>query len=69
MLFLSVDMIREAERSAMENVSSIHLIENAAKVCFDELRNFNSVRVYCGKGNNGSDGYATAILLKKHGKR
>ena len=69
MLFLSVDMIREAEQRAMENVSSMHLIENAAKVCFDELRNFNSVRVYCGKGNNGSDGYATAILLKKHGKK
>ncbi len=69
MLFLSVEMIREAERKAMENVSSMHLIENAAKVCFDELRNFDSVRVYCGKGNNGSDGYATAILLKKHGKR
>ena len=27
------------------------------------------MRVYCGKGNNGSDGYATAILLKKSGKR
>ena len=69
MLFLSVDMIREAEKRAMENVSSMHLIENAAKVCFDELRDFNSVRVYCGKGNNGSDGYATALLLNKHGKR
>ena len=69
MLFLSVDMIREAEARAMENVSSTHLIENAAKVCFDEIKEFNSVRVYCGKGNNGSDGYATAILLKKHGKR
>ena len=30
MLFLSVEMIREAERKAMENVSSMHLIENAA---------------------------------------
>ena len=69
MLFLSVDMIREAEKRAMENVSSMHLIENAARVCFNELKDFNSVRVYCGKGNNGSDGYATAILLKRHGKR
>ena len=69
MLFLSVDMIRAAEKKTMENVSAMHLIENAAKVCFDELKNFDSVRVYCGKGNNGSDGYATAILLKKHGKR
>lgn len=69
MLFLSVDMIKEAEKRAMENVSSMHLIENAARVCFNELKGFNSVRVYCGKGNNGSDGYATAILLKKYGKR
>ncbi|MBE7034217.1 MAG: NAD(P)H-hydrate dehydratase [Ruminococcaceae bacterium] len=69
MLFLSVNMIREAEKHALENVSSMHLIENVAKVCFEELKNFGSVRVYCGKGNNGSDGYATAIILKKHGKR
>ncbi|MBQ3023431.1 MAG: NAD(P)H-hydrate dehydratase [Clostridia bacterium] len=69
MLFLSVDMIKEAEKRAMENVSAMHLIENAAKVSFDEIKEFNSVRVYCGKGQNGSDGYATAILLKKHGKR
>ena len=69
MLFLSVEMIKEAEKRAMENVSSMHLIENAAKVCFEEIKEFDSVRVYCGKGNNGSDGYATAILLKKHGKR
>ena len=67
MLFLSVDMIKEAEKKAMESVSSMHLIENAAQACFDEIRNFNSVRVYCGKGNNGSDGYATAILLKRKG--
>ncbi len=69
MLFLSVNMIKEAEARAMENVSAMHLIENAAKVCFDEIKEFNSVRVYCGKGQNGSDGYATALLLKKHGKR
>ncbi len=68
MLFLSVETIREAELSAKENVSEMHLIENAAKFCFEEIKNFNSVRIYCGKGQNGSDGYATAILLKRHGK-
>lgn len=68
MLFLSVDMIKEAEMRVLENVSAMHLIENAAQACFNELKDFNSVRVYCGKGNNGSDGYATAILLKKSGK-
>ena len=69
MLFLSSDMIREAEQKAMQNVSSMSLMENAAKACFDEIKGFDSVRIYCGKGNNGSDGYATALLLKKHGKR
>ncbi len=69
MLYLSVEMIKEAEAKAMENVSAMHLIENAAKACFEEIKNFNSVRVYCGKGQNGSDGYATAILLKRHGRR
>ena len=67
MLFLSSDMIKEAERRTMQNVSSMHLIENAAHALFCELKDFNSVRVYCGKGNNGSDGYATALLLHKNG--
>ncbi len=67
MLFLSVDTIKRAEAVTMESVSSMHLIENAAEALFNELKNFNSVRIYCGKGNNGSDGYATALLLKKHG--
>ena len=67
MLFLTADIIKEAEKKALENVSSMHLIENAAQAIFNEIRDFSSVRVYCGKGNNGSDGYATAILLKKSG--
>ena len=67
MLFLSVDMIKKAEARAMENVSSMHLIEHAAQALYNELKNFNSVRIYCGKGNNGSDGYATALLLKENG--
>ena len=61
-------MIKEAEKLTMQEVSSLYLIENAANACFRELCSFNSVRVYCGKGNNGSDGYATALLLKKSGK-
>ena len=69
MLFLTADIIKEAEKRAMENVSSMHLIENAAQACFNEIKCFDSVRVYCGKGNNGSDGYATALLLKKYGKK
>lgn len=67
MLFLSADMIKKAEVRAMESVSSLQLIENAAEALYNELKDFNSVRIYCGKGNNGSDGYATALLLKKNG--
>ena len=67
MLFLSVDMIKEAEKRTMENIPSINLIENAAAALYNELKCFNSVRVYCGKGNNGSDGFANALLLKKNG--
>lgn len=67
MLFLSEQMIRQAELKAMENVSEMNLIERAASSLFEHLKNFSSVRIYCGKGNNGSDGYATAILLNKKG--
>ncbi len=67
MLFLSSDMIKKAERRTMENVPAMLLIENAAQALFNELKDFKSVRIYCGKGNNGSDGYATALLLKKNG--
>ena len=68
MLFLSRQMIKDAEMRAMEDVSAMHLIRNASLALFDAVKDFNSVRVYCGKGNNGSDGYATALLLKKSGK-
>lgn len=67
MLFLTSDIIKEAEKRTMEKVSSMSLIENAAQSLFCHLRDFKSVRVYCGKGNNGSDGYATALLLHKNG--
>ena len=67
MLFLSAQKIREVERAAMENVSEMALIERAALSLCQELQGFNSVRIYCGKGNNGSDGYAAAVFLNKKG--
>ncbi len=67
MLFLSAETIRKAEMYAMENVSSMFLIRNAAEAIYNEIKGFSSVRIYCGKGNNGSDGYATALLLQERG--
>ena len=67
MLFLTEKQIREVENAAMETVSEIMLVESAATSLCRELEGFNSVRIYCGKGNNGSDGYATAVFLNKKG--
>ena len=69
MLFLSTQMIRSAEEQTMKNVSELCLIENAAAACYKRLQHFSSVCIFCGKGNNGSDGYAAAMLLHKAGKR
>ncbi len=69
MLFLSSEKIRQLEIEAMKNVTSIQLIKNAATALYEQIKGYNSVRVYCGKGNNGSDGYATAIVLMQNGKK
>lgn len=69
MLFLPTQTIRSAEEQTMKNISALCLIQNAAAACFKRLRHFSSVCIFCGKGNNGSDGYATALLLHKAGKR
>lgn len=68
MLFLKSENIRALEKKACETVTEAHLVENAAAALVGTLKDFSSVRVYCGKGNNGSDGYAAAIALKKMGK-
>lgn len=69
MLFLTSKMIKAAEELAMKDTSSYQLIKNAASACYEKICCFDSVRVFCGKGNNGSDGYATAIMLKNKGKK
>lgn len=46
------------------------LMENAGKSIFDEIKdNFadNKFAVFCGKGNNGGDGFVVARLLKDYG--
>jgi len=50
-----------------EPVSSVDLMERAARACFDWIcAHFNrncSFKIFCGKGNNGGDGLAIARLL------
>ena len=63
--------MRNVDRRATEegNIPSIVLMENAAIACVSELKNDftdltkKSVAVFCGKGNNGGDGFAIARHL------
>lgn len=67
--------MREIDRAATENggIPSIILMENAALACVEELKkdfgDFKGRRaaVFCGKGNNGGDGFAIARHLSQLG--
>lgn len=67
--------MREIDRAASEigGIPSIVLMENAAIACVDALqKDFGSVRgkrvaIFCGKGNNGGDGFAIARHLYNNG--
>ncbi len=67
--------MREVDRAASEQggIPSIVLMENAAIACVRELeKDFGSVKnkriaVFCGKGNNGGDGFAAARHLHNLG--
>jgi ADP-dependent NAD(P)H-hydrate dehydratase / NAD(P)H-hydrate epimerase len=56
-----------------EPVSSIELMERAATACFNWVsRHFDklcTIKIFCGKGNNGGDGLAIARLLIENGYR
>lgn len=70
---LNKTQIKEADEHCIkqEGISSIDLMERAAKVCTDYiLRNYpkpNKCYVLCGPGNNGGDGLAiTRLLIDNH---
>lgn len=73
MKILPVELIREADKYTIEHepVSSIDLMERAAKQCFHWLDyniiNKNKISVFCGLGNNGGDGLAIARMLAEIG--
>ncbi len=69
MKILSAQQIRETDAHTIANepISSIDLMERAAKACalrIAELTKPDSIYyLFCGKGNNGGDGLAIARLL------
>ncbi len=70
MRFLTSNQIRDLEGRVITGLSSsLELIDNAAKACVRELMLFDAICVFCGKGNNGADGYRVARLLKDAGKQ
>ena len=70
MRFLTSQQIRSCESRIITGLdSSLKLIDNAAKACVRELTPFDASCVFCGKGNNGADGYRIARLLHDLGKK
>ncbi len=68
----TAQQMRAIDRSAVEqgSIPSIVLMENAAIACVEEilkLDNIKSAVIFCGKGNNGGDGFAIARHLFNRG--
>lgn len=69
MKIFSAEQIRAWDQYTIlhEPISSVDLMERAAKACADYLLNFNprgtAYHILCGPGNNGGDGIAIARLL------
>jgi hydroxyethylthiazole kinase-like uncharacterized protein yjeF len=66
----SSDQVRKADAYTIQNepVSSINLMERAAKACVEWMNSFQElsnkhVYIFCGPGNNGGDGLAIARML------
>jgi len=72
---LTEEQAREFDQIAMKNfdITGISLMANAgkaiAKTAREMLANYDqpSILILTGKGNNGGDGFATALYLKKWG--
>ena len=75
MKILSAVQIREADLYTIQNepVSSIDLMERAARACLDSIIEIcekdNHFAICCGNGNNGGDGLALARMLTQTGKK
>ncbi|KIC93784.1 bifunctional ADP-dependent NAD(P)H-hydrate dehydratase/NAD(P)H-hydrate epimerase [Flavihumibacter solisilvae] len=70
MVVLTADQVRAWDRFTIQHepISSINLMERAAKCCTEWLctnlpSSQSSYYIFCGKGNNGADGLAIARML------
>ena len=69
---VTASQMKEIDRLAQERfaIPSIILMENAGRAAAEEiLKRYKkgSCAVFCGRGNNGGDGFVTARYLKKNG--
>lgn len=73
MKIFTSNQIRELDKYTIENekINSIDLMERAAEVLFDRIRNIGGESspyvIFAGPGNNGGDGLAVARMLRKSG--
>jgi NAD(P)H-hydrate epimerase len=69
MKLLDAQQIKKLDELTIQHepVSSVNLMERAAKKCVDFITKIidkkNTILVFCGKGNNGGDGLAIARML------
>ncbi|MBV1915007.1 MAG: NAD(P)H-hydrate dehydratase [Pseudomonadales bacterium] len=71
------EQVRELERNYIKNageqagIVSFALMRRAGQAAFkamiEQWPSANSIRIYCGPGNNGGDGYIVAVEAKKAG--
>ncbi|RYZ57945.1 MAG: hypothetical protein EOO14_10330 [Chitinophagaceae bacterium] len=73
MEILTAEQVREWDRFTIkhEPIASIDLMERAARSCTNwivqQKRKPKSIRIFCGKGNNGGDGLAIGRMLLLEG--
>ena len=74
-IVLNASEMGQIDRTTIENVEipGVVLMENAGRGIVEEIENFledvvdKHISIFCGKGNNGGDGYVIARHLTNHG--
>jgi NAD(P)H-hydrate epimerase len=71
-LILTRAQVRDVDRRAVEEygMSGLVLMENAGRGCADFVASLHlsgAISIFCGKGNNGGDGFVIARHLDNHG--